>query len=341
MPLSDEYPKFVCLTCEENLSRYALFAHQIEQVEQNWEIFFKNGTDIKIRTDEPMDCECDDSKPVIANEFLDIKIEMCDENFDDTVPEADTLINDALAIDSTNVVPSNVNLPEKKRKQRRKAIETGLKTTVNNSTEFERTCQHCNEPTFSSLERMYRHHRLKHPGIKISSCDICGVEFITKHAMCMHMKERHGTSGKMHQCQFCAKRFYSDREVKSHEKYHLNDRSYLCSLCGKGFNSKTLLNTHLKSKVHNADYKTIKHKQHPKKKYQTNKKIYRCVQCVPSKIFPTSEVLAHHRNVHKLYECEICKNSFLTLESLNRHKLLHSEKPRPFVCSVSISLLVF
>lgn len=126
--------------------------------------------------------------------------------------------------------------------------------------------------------------------------------------------------------------------MKGHEKLHVNARSYVCNLCGKGFNQKTILNIHLKSKAHNAEYKTIKKKPY---KYYNYSRVYRCELCIPTIVFPTLEERAIHRNaIHKKFECDVCKNSFMAQESLDSHRLLHSNKPRPFICTVGIILII-
>lgn len=328
----------VCSSCEESLSHYALFAQQIERSAENWEIFLKGGNDVKLKTEEQIEVEVfkdyGEINPMTLTSIEEIKIEYCDESYDE-VP--DTNISDALEQPLLKVeVKREIerDVTAKVKRIRRKANEP--KSFLNSSTEFERTCNFCDEPTFSSLGRLYIHIRQQHPGKKNFTCDICGAAFIDKTPLATHMKDRHAKCGKKHQCQFCAKLFYSDREVKGHEKSHVNARSYVCSLCGKGFNQKSRLNTHMKSKAHDADYITKKAKRKQKRK-PTDKRTYRCQQCVPSTVYSSSQERANHSNaMHKIYECDVCKNSFITLESLDSHRLLHSNKPRPFVCSVSI-----
>ncbi|XP_037024330.1 zinc finger protein 2 homolog isoform X1 [Bradysia coprophila] len=332
LPTSDEYPKLVCLTCETRLNQLALFAQQIEKNAENWEIFLASGRTSTDVADTLKDCG-DDCKPVVESETIEIKIEFCEGKCDIEL-DTDANIYDALDVPPVKIEEINTesfnDVPKAAKRKRKK---TRTLSYANSSTEFERTCKHCDAPTFSSLARMYSHQKQMHPGIKIYSCDHCGATFISKNAVISHMNERHASCGRKHQCQFCAKLFYSDREVRGHEKLHLNARSYVCNLCGKGFNQKTRLNVHLRSKAHNANYKTIKHKKYPRKK-QVYKKTYRCEQCVPATVHPNADELANHRNlVHKVYECNVCKNSFLTENTLNSHKLLHSTKPRPHVCS--------
>lgn len=203
-----------------------------------------------------------------------------------------------------------------------------------NTTEFERTCKLCNAPTFPSMRRFYSHQMQQHPGEKSFTCDVCGSQFNRKKRLATHMNDRHAKGGRKHQCQFCAKMFFSDRELKGHELVHLNARSYVCMLCGKSFNQKTALNTHLKSKSHNAEYKTKPRKKIYK--YETKKSI-RCELCIPAIVFTCIEDRTIHRNTdHRTFECDVCKNTFMAQESLNSHKLIHSDKPRPYMCTVSI-----
>lgn len=302
------------------LDQLALFIQQIEENTKNWEIFLSSR-----RMNEP------------TNISAEIKIEFCEEKCDDD-PIADTHNQDAvdvpLKIEEIFAAPLN-DVPATTRKSRKKTKRRSKLSFV--TTEFERTCKHCDEPTFSSLTRLYGHQKLMHPDIRAYSCDLCGNKFRAKDAVIRHMKERHADNGRKHQCQFCAKLFYTDREVRGHEKCHLNERSYICSLCGRGFNNKSELNTHLKSKAHNADYKAKKYYPRKSPTNATCKKVYRCTLCVPATIFSNPLERTDHRNMaHKIYDCDICKNSFLTIESLNSHKSLHSNKPRPHVCSVRI-----
>ncbi|XP_037024329.1 zinc finger protein 718-like [Bradysia coprophila] len=320
LPTSDEYPKFVCPSCEIYLGQLARFAQQIEENAENWEIFLSR------RRME----ECAD---IVDGIKIEIGEEKCDNG-----PVNDTYIADALEM--AELPPMKIEeifaapLPaidsiDKPRKKYKRKPKLSFVTTV-----FERTCQHCDEPTFSSLTRLYSHQKLMHPDIRAYSCDLCGNKFRAKDAVVRHMKERHADNGRKHQCQFCAKLFYTDREVKGHEKCHLNERSYVCDFCGKGFNNKSELNAHLKSKAHNANYAMIKHKKYARNK-ANNKTVYRCTLCVPATIWSDLEERTKHRDMaHKIFDCGVCKNSFLTIESLNSHKLLHSNKPRPHVCKV-------
>lgn len=138
-------------------------------------------------------------------------------------------------------------------------------------------------------------------------------------------------------CAICvAKVFYFDNMKLATRPEILNLKNQFTS----GFNQKTILNIHMKSKAHNADYKTVykKKKLGIANSHNITKRDFRCQLCVPSAVFATAEERMDHRNaMHRKYECDICKNSFMTQESLDSHKLLHSDKPRPFVCKVSLS----
>ncbi|XP_037024332.1 zinc finger protein 25-like isoform X3 [Bradysia coprophila] len=332
LSLSDELPKFVCWGCETNLSRLALFAQQIEQNATNWEIFLQNGSDIK-----DYDSELNQIDQI--NEIEEIKIEYCDDEIYENGPDTEPNISDALQNSKVEETVGTVKEASTDATIQRRKIDYSEPRPlfVSLSTDYERTCKLCDEPTFSSLARFYKHQRQNHPDEKSFICGICNSGFNNKSRLVTHMKDRHAKWGKKHQCQFCAKLFFTDREVKGHEKLHLNARSYVCNLCGKGFNQKTILNIHMKSKAHNANYKTFyKKKKKTYRAYNNNsKKSFRCQLCVPSSVFATPEERTAHRNaMHRKYECNICKNSFMAQESLDCHKLLHSDKPRPFVCTV-------
>lgn len=307
LPTSEEYPKFVCLGC-----------------------------DVK---------DCDELNQMPVKE---IKFEYCDESYDNVQDTDTNIFRDALELPLLKLETNSDICREAnnmiKQKKRKIGYSEPRPMFVSLSTEYERTCQLCDEPTFPSLTRFYKHQLQHHPEEKSFICDICGSRFNHKTRLATHMKDRHTKWGKTHQCQFCASLFYSSREVKGHEKSHANARSYVCNLCGKAFNHKTTLNVHLKTKVHNANYKTIIHKKKRPYVYKFNmnakqaKKVLRCQLCVPSSVFSTPEERTAHRNaMHRKFECEICKNSFMAQESLDSHKAFrHSDKPRPFVCTVSI-----
>ncbi len=334
----------MCWLCAEKLSCYAEFVQQIEQNAENWDTFLESHKYVNIeqKVERTYDEELDDHplefQQIVVKGLDGIKIEICDDD-DDDVPNTNTIDTyDVLELPSMKDNKRNTTSTVRKKRNRTHIPMWSIKWI----TEFERTCKLCTEPTFSSFGRLYRHQREMHPGAKWYSCDICGVEFGNKMGMYHHMKERHSNSGKTHQCQFCARLFYTDREMKSHEQTHLNSRSYVCSLCGKAFNTKSCLNVHLQSKQHNSNYKPPKTQMNRRQTQKSSGKIenciFRCEICKPSIIFASRDDRTHHRNlVHKVHECEICKNSFHSQESLDCHKLLHSGKPRPHICLVSVS----
>lgn len=218
MSIASDYPNFVCSSCESDLSQYAYFTRQIERNAENWEIFLKSENDVKVHKDELVCTDYVDYNPM--NGIEEIKIEYCDESFN-VVPEenifdgldpppvdsegANTKRTADASTDNAKTKKSRTSKPERKL--------SGKFSHSNRSIEFERTCQLCDAPTFSSLGLFYKHQQQQHPGEKRFSCDICGNKFNNKNPLLTHMKDRHSNCGKKHQCQFCAKLFYSDREV--------------------------------------------------------------------------------------------------------------------------------
>lgn len=169
------------------------------------------------------------------------------------------------------------------------------------------------------------------------TCNICGSKFHRKYHLLTHMQDMHSDS-KKHQCQFCPKEFSSHRSLKRHEKIHnVKAPSCTCKVCGESFNQKVLLTRHLKAKGHNSAFKTIETNQkHEYIEAPTIKKVYPCVLCVPPIVFSSSSERDMHKNtIHSSFECDVCKNSFKSQETLNSHKSRHSDEPRPFVCTVS------
>lgn len=207
----------MCSTCESNLSQHALFIQQIEQNAKNWETFLESNSDVKVQSD---DKDYKEYNPMTVNGIEEIKIEYCEDSCE-AVP--DTNIYDVL--DPSFMKSENVHVPEEPTSKRgilndsidnvsnrkRRKIDRPKLANVNLSTEYDRTCKLCNVPTFSSLARLYKHQHQYHPGEKSYICDICGSKLNNKNRLVLHMKDRHAKCGKTHQCQFCAKLFYSDR----------------------------------------------------------------------------------------------------------------------------------
>lgn len=361
--ISEEYPTFVCSSCESDLSQYALFVQQIENNSANWEIFLNTHNDVKVETDANIDKDEDTT----TIEIEQIKVEYCEGNnvtntqtYDIFDPSSvkneikkESLIDREILNDT---VDNSTNRKKRIKKLKQPKSSDRQRYRVTTTTEYDRTCRLCDEPTFSSFRSLYKHQMQVHPGSKILSCDMCDAKFGFKGPLISHMNERHSSFSKKHQCQFCAKLFFSDRgdcyiylllvlfgnylsliEVKGHEKTHTNNRTYKCSLCGKGFNDKSSLNSHYKSKTHNPHlYKAKKARLNEISRYKI---VYRCELCKPSIGFTSRKERNDHRNlVHRTFECDVCKNLFMAQESLDSHKLLHSDKPRPYVCEVSTLL---
>uniref|UniRef100_A0AAZ3PYL2 C2H2-type domain-containing protein n=1 Tax=Oncorhynchus tshawytscha TaxID=74940 RepID=A0AAZ3PYL2_ONCTS len=156
-------------------------------------------------------------------------------------------------------------------------------------------CQIC-EKTFSRSADMKRHQQI-HTG------DFNGVKPLKKHYLDVHK-----FSGPF-LCTYCEKSYTELSDLVRHERTHT--LPYQCSHCPKKFKSSTTLAEH--ERIHTGE-KCL------------------CWECGKGFINITTHVKICHAGVR--YPCTYCGKLFLSMSSLTRHDLIHTQE-RPFKCTES------
>ena len=159
-----------------------------------------------------------------------------------------------------------------------KIVHSGLKAF---------TCEVC-EKGFTRKDT-YESHMKSHLNLKEFMCSQCGKRFNRKRVRDGHEK-RHDRSGYNKSCSFCAKKFLTNQQLRSHERTHTGEQPFQCDQCSRRFREKDHLLTHLR--VH------------------TGEKPYQCANCL--------EWFKHYssRNNHK------CKTEIQTSSHLGEETSL-------------------
>lgn len=150
------------------------------------------------------------------------------------------------------------------------------------------------------------------PPQKRVKCQLCPNAFFSfKNDLAKHMKNHHTGGNGEYQCPECSKIFYTLEMFNEHRQLH--DQSvpkHSCKECGKEFITQRKLKEH-----------SIVHKE---------RIMYKCNVC--AKVFLRSQTLQYHRTICKAaFPCEQCVDSFMTNESLEKHKLFH-EVEQQYTC---------
>ncbi|KAI4880115.1 hypothetical protein NFI96_005090 [Prochilodus magdalenae] len=108
-------------------------------------------------------------------------------------------------------------------------------------------------------------------------------------------------------CSLCGKSFSHAKQLKLHERVHMEEKVYRCGRCGRQFPQLCRLKRH--ERVH------------------TGEKPFRCTKC--GKHFAHANNLKVHQSVHtgeRRFSCAQCGKSFSFLSNLIRHKAVHTGK---------------
>lgn len=187
------------------------------------------------------------------------------------------------------------------------------------------------------------HMREYHPDC-LNECEFCRLQFESKGELIIHL-QRHVATGEIERsyaCDLCPQRFSQARQLREHQKQHVN-KSFSCSECPKRFRSEQTLQEHFNVHSGNRPYAceicgkkfTTKHilKTHLRT-HSVRQRPHQCNIC--DKTFLTSHHLADHMHLHdgkKNYVCENCGKAFATQRSLDLHSLTHTGV-KNFSCSI-------
>lgn len=85
-------------------------------------------------------------------------------------------------------------------------------------------------------------------------------------------------------------------------------------------------------KTHNPDYIS---KKKSSARTKASKRYFTCWICPVRADFQSlDELKIHRKNLHHDFQCQFCKNGFMTNEALERHMLIHGTQDRPHLCKV-------
>uniref|UniRef100_A0A8C7UM62 C2H2-type domain-containing protein n=1 Tax=Oncorhynchus mykiss TaxID=8022 RepID=A0A8C7UM62_ONCMY len=161
---------------------------------------------------------------------------------------------------------------------------------------------------FADIEKLDRH-KLVHNPLKCIMCEnsFNGVKPLKKHYLDVHK-----FSGPF-LCTYCEKSYTELSDLVRHERTHT--LPYQCSHCPKKFKSSTTLAEH--ERIHTGE-KCL------------------CWECGKGFINITTALVSHVKICHAgvRYPCTYCGKLFLSMSSLTRHDLIHTQE-RPFKCTES------
>lgn len=136
------------------------------------------------------------------------------------------------------------------------------------------------------------------------SCNLCTDIFVTRRAVCEHIRKHHGQKAL---CNICGK-LLSDRNNlnKHYQSVHLKQKRYSCTMCDNRYDSSYRLRIHINS------HQGIRN--------------YACTLC-PSKFISCAALTRHIKTIHteeKKYVCAICAKGFKLANKLKMHMFVHT-----------------
>ena len=189
------------------------------------------------------------------------------------------------------------------------------------------SCEYCKKTFFTSTKLM--EHVRTHTGETPLTCNICGKGF-KRHSNLSEHKRRH-TADKPSKppkelfCE-CGKKFPTQRALDWHREATHDQKPKKCTFCGEVFVHSTSLTRHIRQK-HQANF------------VPSDKKSSLYAACpICQQTFYKTSIHKHIRIKHqglKPYECENCKQRFVSKCNLDNHMWQHQGmRNRPFKCQL-------
>ncbi|XP_063930898.1 zinc finger protein 354A-like isoform X2 [Zophobas morio] len=145
-------------------------------------------------------------------------------------------------------------------------------------------------------------------------CEVCNRIFSNLRLFRIH-RRMHYPQNKAWPCETCGKKYSSRNLLEEHINTHTGVRPYVCQQCGKDFASKYTFRAHEKT-------------------HEVRPRPFACQQC--PKTFLSQQNLVQHERTHsgiKEYSCHLCGKRFGSAHNLEVHSIVHTGY-RPFVCEI-------
>ena len=219
-------------------------------------------------------------------------------------------------------------------------------------------CDDCGK-TFTSNDYFKRHRRL-HTGDRLYRCLVCDKGFLQRKSLAMHVKNK---CGEPLQCPLCPKVCASKSSLSQHTRYHhTNKPVYTCEICAHTFQEHSFFVTHMRSE--HADFKPFecpicfksffltnlfqKHMQFHSKDWANdhgfdpiNAQKGECEDSsavnntsLTSDVTNNQQLLFH--DVTATHSCDICNQTFPSLDKLKLHVIVHTRFQCTF-CEMSFA----
>lgn len=189
-------------------------------------------------------------------------------------------------------------------------------------------CSECPKSYIS--QHMLNMHAVKHSNFRPFVCELCGIgtksrESLRRHIAGIHemRKQKAYKPDRLIKCTLCdetfakltvAKEHFSTTHTENSRTAWNKFRSLCCCKCFLRFESIDELHEHY------SQYTAY----HDKPQHYLKNKV----------IIKGYRKFMRLRQIDRPYECDICKNTFKTPDSLKGHMKKHSKKPRPYKCEV-------
>ncbi|XP_069107466.1 zinc finger protein 62 homolog [Argopecten irradians] len=204
-------------------------------------------------------------------------------------------------------------------------------------------CHICGD-MFAYNNVLKKHIMMKHAGIQLYKCDICGHGCQSASALNAHRRIHSGEKPFM--CDKCPKTFRQKSGLRSHTLTHTTERTFECRHCLKVFKDLTLFQQHRRGpcdadafgcNVCNITFGDMKIAISHVKTSHFFGKTHVCTLCCLR--FDTMNRLEKHETTHvdsKSYTCGICGHDFKDKDDLCTHLNGHSIAS-PFQCQICIT----